>query len=454
MSVTFDGSTPFAAAPGEPPTSSVLCWETWRLRATLPKIVSRAMSFSALPRFDTALVAAVQRFYGIDVDVATAETEILEDDLERVRFFPWFLWDWPMAETPTGAPAADPSHEAFDPDDAIWRVTVGRRFLAEGDLEPIEARLLEALCESTIGFAEVLSIDGPTLLMRDLSAFADAGPITLEDATLAREVVVGALLQARFLRVGDIGLVDTIYAVLPLEMRPVVTAELDRIIGDAPDRAVAVARLKAHAPDLLEFAEHLLEGLERPEVPVADDGEALVLCATVLTGSNAEALCRRLMTDAALPSLVPSTTPGIWRIGDIGFIDARHAPTRVLLGASTRTAMTALRAALMAVDVPLPVLQSEEDFPRAAAGWVERGHAGPWLDGDPAILGAFRAWFVDWSRRWVDAPHPQLGRSPREAARDPLGRSAVVELLRRMQLVAGDTTAETIETQLGLGAAR
>jgi hypothetical protein len=478
MSVTSDGSTPHATVKGEPATSSVLCWETWRLRATLPKIVSRAMSFSALPRFDTALVAAVHRFYGIDVDVATAETEILEDDLERVRFFPWFLWDWPMAETPANASpngaegadgvgaanAATPEPSLAD-DDVLRRVTVGRRFLAEGELEPIEARLLEALCDSTVGFAEVVAIDGATLFLSDLMdretfsqpmlAATSRGIVTLEDATLAREVAVGSILQARFLHVDDIGLVDTIYAVLPAAMRATVTAELARTIGDAggvaSDPALAALRLKARAPELLELAERLLEGLERTDPPLAEDGEALVLCATALTGSGAEAVASQLATDVRMAART-TRIAGLWRIHDLGFVDTREAPRRVLVGASTKSAMTKLRATLLGAGVALPVLQSEEDFPRAAAQWVERGNAGTWLDGDPRAATAFRAWLGDWSKRWVDAMHPKLGRSPREAARDPLGRSAVVELLRRMERVAGSQPAEQLGLQLGLPA--
>lgn len=473
MSVTSDGSTPYASTKGEPATSSVLCWETWRLRATLPKIVARAMSFSALPRFDTALVAAVHRFYGIDVDVATAETEILEDDLERVRFFPWFLWDWPMAETPAsaspdgppGVGAANATNTAtLEPSladhDVLRRITVGRRFLAEGDLELIEARLLEALCDSTVGFAEVVAIEGATLILNDLMASETAsepmlaatsrGLVRLEDATLAREVGVGAILQARFLRVDDIGLVDTIYAVLPAATRATIMAELARVIGDAGgDRALAVARLKARAPELLEFAERLLEGLERTEPPLAEDGETLVLCATALTGADAEAVATQVSTDVRMAARA-TRIAGLWRIHDLGFVDTRQAPRRVLVGASTKTAMTQLRATLLGAGVALPVLQSEEDFPQAAAHWVERGNAGTWLDGDPRAAVAFRAWIGDWSKRWVDAMHPKLGRSPREAARDPLGRSAVVELLRRMERVAGAQPAEQLGLQLGL----
>ncbi len=484
MSVTSDGSTPFATAKGEPATSSVLCWETWRLRATLPKIVSRAMSFSALPRFDTALVAAVHRFYGIDVDVATAETEILEDDLERVRFFPWFLWDWPMAETPAnaspdgadgpdgpngpngvGTANAAPLEPSLADHDVLRRITVGRRFLAEGELELIEARLLEALCDSTVGFAEVVAIEGATLFLSDLMgseppsepmlAATSHGLVTLEDATLAREVGIGAILQARFLQVDDIGLVDTIYAVLPATTRGTIMAELARVVGDAGgdagDHALATLRLKARAPELLEFAERLLEGLERTEPPLAEDGEALVLCATALTGADAQAVATQLATDVRMAART-TRIAGIWRIHDLGFVDTRQAPRRVLVGASTKTAMTRLRATLLGAGVALPALQSEEDFPRAAAQWVERGNAGTWLDGDPRAATAFRAWLGDWSKRWVDAMHPKLGRSPREAARDPLGRSAVVELLRRMERVAGAQPAEQLGLQLGLPA--
>ena len=113
----------------------VLSWEHGRLRQAMPLVVRRCMSFSAMPCFDDALIAAAKDFYGLDMDVATAEAEILEDDDERVRFFPWFLWDWRVAP---GLP------------------TVGERFARDEEHASHERRLLDGLCASYVGFYEAL----------------------------------------------------------------------------------------------------------------------------------------------------------------------------------------------------------------------------------------------------------------------------------------------------------
>ena len=72
----------------------VLSLEQGRLRHALPMVVRRAMGFTARHRFDDLLIEAVRDYYGVDLDLRGIEHEILDDDDERIRFLPWFLWDW------------------------------------------------------------------------------------------------------------------------------------------------------------------------------------------------------------------------------------------------------------------------------------------------------------------------------------------------------------------------
>ncbi len=150
-----------------------MSWDEARLKQALPRVIGRCMSYSATTCFDEALVAAVRRFYGIDVDVATAETDILEDDFERVRFFPWFLWDF--------APQSG--------------VPVGQRFLAEGELSDYERGIVRALAASSVAFVEVVETAPELgfLVLRDLRDGSGVmGDMVVRDSGHATELACRA----------------------------------------------------------------------------------------------------------------------------------------------------------------------------------------------------------------------------------------------------------------------
>ena len=131
------------------PGPNVVSFEVGRLKRAMPAIVARCMSFSAMPSFDSHLIAAVKDFYGLEMDVATAEAEILEHEEERIRFFPWFLWDWRLK---SGAP------------------TVGERFLQDVSLASFERWIVEGLCRSYVSFYEALDdATAEGALLRDLA---------------------------------------------------------------------------------------------------------------------------------------------------------------------------------------------------------------------------------------------------------------------------------------------
>ncbi|MCB9729298.1 MAG: DUF2384 domain-containing protein [Deltaproteobacteria bacterium] len=390
---------------------NVLSWETGRYRQSMPLLVSRAMAYSALPGFDESLVAAVKQFYGLEMDVATAEAEILEDADERIRFFPWLLWDWrPQPDEPS----------------------IGERFLHDHEHAPHERRLVEALCESFIGWYEALqdaTEDG--VAVRDMQT---GEALHIDDDGLAGELLQGQLLQARLVRVrtsdAPCVLVDAVYAVISASGRRAVQAEIDSLPRTLGSPAVAC---KVYAAELLEAAEHLLETLARPPVPLDRNGELMALCRASYGAEDAARI-------GALVSGDPSFSDegqGLWTWQRDGAVRAfvELGAGRADAGATTLGDLQALGQHLrQAGGVVASPLASVADFAAAVEGWVQSGSGGPWFRALPHVTEAASAWLFAWTRRWMDLPLGELGdRTPREALRTAEGRTRVEALIERLR---------------------
>lgn len=391
----------------------VLSWEHGRLRQAMPLVVRRCMSFSAMPCFDDALIAAAKEFYGLDMDVATAEAEILEDDDERVRFFPWFLWDWRVAP---GLP------------------TVGERFAREEEHASHERRLLEGLCASYVGLYETLA--DPTeagVRVRDLATGED---IDVTDDGLVGEVAMGQILQARLVRVPGPSegcvLVDAVYAVLPVEARGPLLAEIDSLPREIGGVGAA---LQACTAELLELAEHMLERLAQPPMAVNADGEQLLLCQLTLRGESAERALGATAADAGFKR----EGDGLWcwrPTGEVlGFVH-RARDGRAVLGATSVRRLDALTDAVAGlVGSPEgPCLRSVTDYALAVESWASRGGGDLWLRACPDVMRATERWVQSWAASWADVPWQELGdRTPREASRVAEGRRRLEQALSRME---------------------
>jgi hypothetical protein len=424
-----------------PPSVNVLSWEVGRLRQSLPLIVGRCMAFSAMTRFDEDLISAVREFYGLELDVATAEAEILEDEDERVRFFPWFLWDW---RTEPGLP------------------TIGERFLSEGDHAPHEERLLDALCQSCVGFYEALEDATPVgVRLRDM---ATGDVLQVEDEGLAGDLFAGHILQARLVGVEGEGprplvLVDAVYACLPPEAATAVRVELESFDDGSAD---VVDSLKSYVAEMLHFADHLLESLARPPEALNGDGQPLVLCQSTVKAPPS--WVARQALDGA-PDRFRASGDGLWAFtppegggATLGFIDAREAG-RVVLAANSPARLDALGGAFTdATGITRPGLHSVQDFDAAVERWAERGGGDIWLALDPDVQRAVQQWLQSWARTWLDMPPPFLDdRTPREAVREGDGRRRVEAMLTRFErLQRGRFGAEAgvridvIRAELGL----
>ncbi|MCA9518579.1 MAG: DUF2384 domain-containing protein [Myxococcales bacterium] len=390
------------------------------------------MSFSAMTCFDSWLVAAVYRFYGLEVDVATAEAEILEDEGERIRFFPWFLWD-------------------FRADDATE--TIGERFVAEAELPPHERELAQALVASYVGFFEVTARHETSVDLLDL---ATQLPVRIPDEALAADVKSGQLVHGRVVHVGpDEGLIDAIYAVLPSDAKPAVLLELETLVGDGgrPDLV-----LKSYAPEMLDFSDHLLDALTQPPTAENRDGDELTLTRQTLSGPLLARL-RVALADAPADDLtLVADDLWMWTGPELehGLIDLRGAAALLANSPRRHDALCARVEELLGE--ALPGLKQLEDFSRAVQRWVERGGGEPWLSYDPEVREAVRGWFASWARQWLDMPLAALSeRTPREAARDAQGRARVLGLVERFETVLrgelgaiGGFSLEALRSELGL----
>lgn len=426
----------------------VIHWGRRRLRQTLPKVVSRCMSFSAAPEFDEALTSAVSRFYGVDVDVATAETDILEEDYERVRFFPWFLWDFPLPPVLGSLVHDEPSF-----------VTVGSRFLEQAELNAFEREILVALTESSLAFIEVLSVDSSHGLLTVLD-LASQTRLEVFDPSLAGELEAGLVALVRLIRFGHAeghghspghemdAAIDAIYAVLPHETRPLVEIELERLLGGEREPLTV---LKTHAPELLDFAEHVLSTLTEPPAPLNADREPIILCQTVVPrGREAQVVS---LLEAPGSPFIRSTQNGenawLWREDDriVALIaersgqpgtSASREKSRLTAMASSRERFARLSTWLERAGEPLPAMRAEATLDAAGEEWLASGARPAWLL-DPDVASSTRQALARWILRWPDQPHPAIGgRTPRHLAREPGGHELLARLIARARTVAGD----------------
>lgn len=431
-----------------------MSWDEARLKQALPRVIGRCMSYSAANCFDEALVAAVRRFYGIDVDVATAETDILEDDFERVRFFPWFLWDFAPQG---GAP-------------------VGHRFLAEGELSDYERGIVRALAASSVAFVEVVETAPELgfLVLRDLREDeATLGDMVVRDAGLANELAAGQVSLLRLvhltgmtlpLEVAELepgpkifAMLDAIYAVLPPEARPMVESELAQMVLGLEGQDLQRV-MKERAPELLDFAEHVLHKLTEPPTLHNVDDEPIVLCRTFIADPEGAAVGRLPGATASL--FLTNQDAGnrfasyahdgraVWDEDGrtIGWI--RTAPSGWIVESSSRERFVRVGEALGHLGVQLPALHSEEELARAVAHWLALGECEAWLT-DHEVERAFRGQLGESLAQWPDQPHPALGRrTPREVKGEPGGDAVVARLLQRVRKVAGEAAGARLASLL------
>ena len=359
-----------------PDSPAVIALDVVRMRALLPQLVSRCMAYAAQPAFDDVLVAGVEAFYGLDVDVATAETQVLEDPIERVRFFPWLLWDRPV--------------EAGDPD------TIGARFAREGELEGREARLLEALNAACVWFWQVAATS-VRAARTELIELATGRRVTLWDRALPAEVAVGEVLQARLVELTESGLalLDAVHFSLPSEAVPPLEAALGGFVR--PDGQLDVERVREATPTLFDLAARLAEG------EAAEQAQCELLTTLRVPPAEATRLRVGLADDLGAAEVAfESCGSGAIRchlIGDPGPFQARLEASGVCVDplVATRDLDRAIRDMWLAGRFP----RWSRELPRFTARLAELREG--------LVAG------------WTHGALPGIGRTPIEATRDAWG---------------------------------
>jgi hypothetical protein len=400
----------------------VLDLEVVRMRTLLPQLVSRCMAYAAQPAFDDALVAGVEAFYGLDVDVATAETQVLEDPIERVRFFPWLLWDRALVADPEDGDAdgdADGAHE-----------TIGTRFAREGELDGREVRLLGALNAACVWFWQVAATT-PRAALTELIELGTGRRVTVWDKALPSEIAIGEVLQARLVEVSETGLalLDAVHLTLPGEVLRELTAAAAPFVS--PDGRLDVARVRDATPDLFDLATRLAEGSAELTPPHE-------LLTTLRVPPDGAAALEPLM--AARTSGRPGA-PCRLQLGRSSFAVLAPAPGGAVRCFAIGSAATeALRALLAERGVPVDRLSATQSLDGVIFDAWLRGRFPDWSRHLPDFLARVDALIDDLVAMWPQTVLPVLGRTPTDAARDAWGRRDLDALLDR--LAAGLPVAE------------
>lgn len=399
--------------PGAKTGALVLSLEQIRLRQALPLVVQRAMGFTARSRFDDLLLMAVRDYYGLELDLSGVEHEILDDDDERIRFLPWFLWDWRS----TGD-----------------EPTVGEQFLVTCEHTSLDERLLQGLCDSYVGF--FLALETATRSGVWLQDMTSGRRVRLEDEGLEGELFDGQILQARLIEVESAGdqhfLVDAVYAILPPQARPAIESELRALLAPGCEPAV---EMKDAASELIEFSEHLLESLSRPPKLEASEVAPLLLCQTAVRGSEIGPLVAAALESDHVALEPVSDKVFVWSQMDraLGFI-AREGDERWVLGALSHEAYEEMRTTIDPEGSLAAPFYSLTDVEAVAEHWVTTGGGERWFELFPEVKAVLRTWVESWTLGWADRPVSELGhRTPREAMRRSEGQRQVERLLQEFE---------------------
>ena len=393
----------------------VLSLEQSRLRHALPIVARRAMGFTARHRFDELLLMAVRHYYGLDLDLCGVEHEILDDDDQRIRFLPWFLWDWRAA---------------------VDEPSVGEEFLVTCEHTSLDSRLLQGLCDSFVGF--YLALDSATRSGVWLLDMTTGRRIHVADEGLEGELFEGQVLQARLVEIESDSelhfLVDAVYAILPPKARPMIEAEMRSLLTPGCD---PVAEMKESANELIVLAERVLEALSRPPCLTGPMAPPLLLCQTTVRSEEMNALLDAALRTKELDLAPVGERTFLWRNGDglpLGFIE-QETTERWQLGAISRDHFDTLRNKLDPEGtLPVP-LYSLTDVEAVAERWITVGGGERWIEWFPQVESAVRDWVGFWTQGWADRPVLSLGhRTPREAMRRSEGRRLVERLVREFEM--------------------
>jgi hypothetical protein len=377
--------------------------EQFRLRSRLRSLYDELLDLALEDRFFPSLSRAIRRFYGRDANPDAMLDEILDDEDERARFFPWYLWDV--------------RHDRRGPVGAHHLAQAGER------LDPYGGRLVKAFLASSCRLWEVIGADGERLELRDAS---EGRVVTVRDAELAQDAEGGAVVFGRLVEPGPRRFLDAVYAVLPPAMYQRFREHWPRL----PQGKVAWARA---FPRVLMGLDHVAEeGLD-----VFTPGGERIVPSRVVAGLADSQAARDTLTRAGVASAAEP------------YLALRHPGTGVLLGIASvcgprleATCCSVERASVLGgllqgvlgpACASLITVHSNLDF--AAMEVLEQMSLPEEYVHDPDLSSALAEVIREFLDDWWDVPNPRLsGRTPREAVSvDARGREAVSGFLARLE---------------------
>ncbi|HZR14976.1 MAG TPA: SEC-C metal-binding domain-containing protein [Acidimicrobiia bacterium] len=262
------------------------------------------------------------------------------------------------------------------------------------------------------GVFEIQRVDRDRLVLHDIG---HGESITVVNTHRDRHARPGTLVAGRPLPVGDTYRAFSGF----IEVPRAAATELVEVIdgGDADD-------LVAFLGDLL-----------RPTRLTNADGHDLELH-TLRWSIGDPSTVERALRDAGYER---ADDQSVWHLTQRSSVGDRTVVARVevagdeLIGeVNSRERAAALKAAIAAV---IPDATLIDDAARSLTDALadhepDSSTAAPVRADDPALRDALAAFIADQERRWLDEPIPALGgRTPREAADDPVGREELAHLL-------------------------
>jgi len=380
-------------------------FERARLRALLASLHDEVLDYALDRRFSRTLERAARRIYGNEPRPAALLTELLENDVERERFFPWAIWDV--------------RHDRGG--------SIGAGFLRErgGALCDAERALAELFATSHTAFYEVRGLDDEGVRVRDV---ATGRPILVTDpGAVNGSLVTGSVVFARLLEGGTFTRFERVLVVLS----PARFAQASERLPALPRTTAAWRRAY---PSLLRLIDEVREaGVEI----TTNDGETIVPCVAVFRHRARGALAAALRE----AHVVLKAGDGWWALGGA----ARSQPLGVATVHGRRlhvTCATAERAgrvrellevSLGAHEVAwLSTIYSNLDF--VAIEMLETLRLPEPHVYDPALASALCQVVPEFLAEWWDVPNGRLsGATPREAlSRGGRGREIVRGFLREL----------------------
>lgn len=385
-------------------------FERLRLRALLASLHDEVLDYSLDRRFSRTLERAARRAYGNEPRPSALLTELMENDVERERFFPWAIWDV--------------RHDRGG--------SIGARFLAEhgGDLSEAERGLAALFLASHVAFYEVVASDVPGVRVRDV---ASGREIVVSDSGAASgPLVTGSVVFARLLE----GATFTRFERVLVVLSPARFAQVQQRLPKLPRTPVAWRRAY---PDLIQLLDEVREA--GVEITTAE-GETIVPCVAVFRHRARGAVAAALRE----ARVVCGAGEGWLAVGDaaeaqpLGVATVHGRRLHVTCATVERSGRVRdlLEARLGAHEVSwVTTIFSNLDF--VAIEMLETLRLPEPQVHDPALATALCQVVPEFLAEWWDVPNARLnGATPREVlGKGGRGRETVLAFLRELDLRLG-----------------